>query len=184
MAYPWHLEMQILRCEPSQCSEDAGVDGAWLLVIVLHDWISPGNHYSYFFIIVNDEIVLQISVIFITASPLQRHDGREGGSKKQFFFLFRATPEAHGSFGSRGQLELWLQAYSNLGNMGSITYLVRPGIKSISSWILCQVLNPPSHMGTPRNSFHWYHCILVRITPNEASLQKQTNKNPWKVDGR
>ena len=35
------------------------------------------------------------------------------------------------------------------GNAGSLTHWLRPGIKTPSSWRLCQVLNPLSHIETP-----------------------------------
>ena len=79
------------------------------------------------------------------------------------FFLFRAAPVAYGSSWARGWIRaaaaglhhnhgnwIWatLATYATFcGNARSLTHWVRPGIKPISLWKLCHVLNPLSHNG-------------------------------------
>ena len=60
------------------------------------------------------------------------------------------------------------------GNTGSLTHWARPGIESVSSWILVGFINHRAMMGTPRQSFDWsvsLPLISVRADPVEPLLK-------------
>ena len=91
-----------------------------------------------------------------------------------FFFFLTATPTAYGGSQAQGWVGTVAAAYviaiaihdaSHIcdytrahSNIGSLTHWARPGIEPISSWTLCQVLNPLRQDG---NSifFSWLSCL-------------------------
>ena len=85
-----------------------------------------------------------------------------------FFCLFRAAPTAYGGSQDRGRIRAGATGHHSQSHTGSLTHWARPGMESVSSWMLVRFVSAEPRWELPRNQWifegHYIHLWLALFT--------------------